>query len=234
MGRIDFTPAIFIVGLAMVVIVIKYMGGIAGINKFIGSIFAVQPVAATPPPPAATPPAATPPAATPPAATPPAAEPGICPEGQTGNPATGGCFPGTCAERKGDPCTCTGTASDPGSGRAGTINGEPGTTTRRCLCACGGDGGDDEEDDEEDSGDGDGDGDGGGGDNGQNAEEFDEDSPAAKRLNSKIDQCRNFTGATHSACMGSLARRVAMSAQTVSVRSFRAPRVARVYNWGNA
>ena len=41
---------------------------------------------------------------------------------------------------------------------------------------------------------------------GQNAKEFDEDAPAAKKQNAKINQCRNLTGASHKACMASYAR----------------------------
>ncbi len=215
MGRIDFTPAIFIVGLAMIVILFKYMGGagglkniMGGLNNFISSIFATQPVSATPTPqtPAPiTPPAATPPATTPPAATPPAAAK-------------------PCAERVGEVCECASCCNGdgcPGDGKGKiTAAGSPGACICKCDSPC--EGGDGDGDDNDGGGDSDG---GGDNDSGQNAEEFDEDSPAAKKQNSKIDQCRNTTGATHAACMASLAR--------VTIRP-PVVRIARIYNWGNA
>jgi hypothetical protein len=59
-----------------------------------------------------------------------------------------------------------------------------------------------EEEDEEDSGDDEEEED----DNGENAEEFDEDSPAAREQNDRINQCRNLTGATQRVCMAGAAQ----------------------------
>ena len=218
MGRIDFTPAIFLVGLAMVVVLFKYMGGagglkniMGGLNNFISSIF--QPVAATPAPAPITPAPA--PAPTTPAAT-------TCPTGQTGTPPNCVIPPATaakpCAERVGEVCQCDSCCNGngcPGDGNGKiTAAGSPGACNCKCDSSCDGGGGSDDNNDG-----------GGGGDDDPDdsgAKNFDEDSPAAKKQNAKIDQCRNLTGATHKACMASVAR--------ITIRP---ARVARIYNWGN-
>jgi hypothetical protein len=211
MGKIDFTPAVFLVGLAMVVVLFKYMGGagglkniMGGLNNFISQLFTVQPVSAQPTP------APAPAPATPAPAPAPAA------------PAPAPAAAKTCAQRVGEVCecaTCCNGDGCPGDGK-GKITAKTATDdATKCVCKCddscaGGGGGDGDSD-----GGGGGDGDG----NGENAEEFDEDAPAAKKQNAKIDQCKDLTGATHKACMASVAR--------IKIRP---ARIARVYNWGNA
>lgn len=69
-------------------------------------------------------------------------------------------------------------------------------------------------------------------DNGGGRIDFDEDSPAARKLNSKIDQCRNLTGATYKACMASYARRMSYASlvRDQAINRVRRARMAKLCN----
>ena len=202
MARIDFTPAVILILMAVSVYILYYLSRNPsilhdfniGINNLISGIFAIPPqTQASPPPPAPAPATPTPPAAT------------------EGEPAA----TRTCAERVGEACHCSSCCD--GEGCDGEIEDKP-AVPGPCSCNCGprseacGDG--DGDGDDEDEGGSDDSGSGGGGGRSRSSPNTGPNAPGRTSLGTpqpitpSRPRCQGLTGQTRDACLAASARRV--------------------------